>query len=183
MRVLRAVFSRLHIYVLWLIVSTVFWGWIFLWLTDTAPSGKVTVYIDAPCDDRALELALEETLPAGIRMIKVHPFSYAMFDDGDLERADLYLVPESRASNYISSYLPLPDALADSGVPVWRHGGQAYGLAAGGALMEHIRPEDPDEAVFLFFGARSPHAASLTGAGDDAALAVAGRFTGVPGTS
>ena len=41
MRVLRNIFSQLHEYVLWLLLSTVLWGWIFAsFVTDTKAEKK-----------------------------------------------------------------------------------------------------------------------------------------------
>ena len=49
MKILRNIFSQLHVYVLWLLLSTMFWGWIFAsFVNDTSPEKKVTIYVDAP---------------------------------------------------------------------------------------------------------------------------------------
>ena len=178
----RRILSRLHEYILWLLLSMVFWGWIFTMLTDTSPEKKITVFIDAPCEDRVLTLELEKTMPEGIRMVRVHPFTYAMFDEKELTGADLFVVPASRASEYRESFLsPSREALADLGTP-WQ--GEADGPAGlviyngetgTGAAESCIgyEAEAPGEDWILFFGVKSLHAARFTGEGDDAALTTA----------
>ena len=101
MKILKNIFSQLHVYVLWLLLSTVLWGWIFSsFITDTKPEYKVVVYADAArCADRELSLRLEDPLPPGLRMVRVHPFSYAMFDRDALLKADLFVVPASDAGD------------------------------------------------------------------------------------
>ena len=112
MRVLKNIFSQLHVYVLWLLLSAVFWGWIFSsFITDTRPEYKVVVYVDAArCADKELALRLEDPLPEGIRMVQVHPFSYAMFDEAGLRNADIFIVPASNAAEYADSFVSLPAA-------------------------------------------------------------------------
>ena len=178
MRVLRNIFSQLHEYVLWLLLSTVLWGWIFAsFVTDTKAEKKVVIYIDAvQCSDTELAAALEERMPEGLRMIQVHPFSYAMFDTDALLDADLYIVPGSRAGEYRDSFAPLSDLLPELDGPYWEHEGVPYGLllcdAADGRYFSCVGPEEPKEDCYLFFGVNGLHAASLTGTGDDAAIEV-----------
>ena len=109
MRALKNIFSQLHVYVLWILLSTVLWGWIFSsFVTDTKPEYKLVVYVDAvQCADRELAMALEERMPVGIQMVQVHPFSYAMFDTDALLKADLFIVPASEAEEYLSAFAPL----------------------------------------------------------------------------
>ena len=98
MRILKNIWSQLHRFLLWALLSSVFWAWIFGMVTNTAPQHKVVLYADVEeCRDRELTLKLEEEKPESIRMIKVHPFSYAMFDDGELQSSDLYVVSASKA--------------------------------------------------------------------------------------
>ena len=178
MRVLRNVFSQLHEYVLWLLLSTVLWGWIFAsFVTDTKAEKKVVIYVDAvQCADTELAAALEERMPDGLRMIQAHPFSYAMFDTNALMNADLYIVPGSRAEEYLESFVPLMGLPSDLGGPYWTHEGVSYGLrlcdAADGTYFVCNDPGEPAEDCYLFFGVNGLHAASLTGTGDDAALEV-----------
>ena len=183
MRVLRNIFSQLHEYMLWLLLSTVLWSWIFAsFLTDTKPEYKVVLYVDAyRCADTELSAALETQLPDGLRMIRVHPYSYAVFDTAALQNADLYIFPASRAEEYRDSFAPLTAPEADVVDRLWEKNGVPYGIcvfdaAAGrGAAAEFITytsPEEPAEDFYLFFGVNGLHAAALTGTGDDAALEV-----------
>ena len=76
-------------------------GFIFTRITDTDPKHKLVLYAD--CELRnATELAekLEKALNGSVRMVKVHPFSYALFDSVRLKQADLYLVPDSHREEY-----------------------------------------------------------------------------------
>ena len=87
--------------VLWAFIALVFTGFIFNQITDTAPQDKITIYAD--CEIRnAPELAerLEKELGGAVRMVKIHPFTYAMFDSSRLKQADLYIIPDSRKAEY-----------------------------------------------------------------------------------
>ena len=87
--------------VLWTLTALVFTGFVFNQITDTAPKNKIVIYAD--CEIRnAPELAerLEKELGGAVRMVKIHPFSYAMFDTARLKQADLYIVPDSREETY-----------------------------------------------------------------------------------
>lgn len=183
MRVLKNIFSQLHVYVLWLLLSAVFWGWIFSsFITDTRPEYKVVVYVDAArCADKELALRLEDPLPEGIRMVQVHPFSYALFDQDSLLKADLFIVPASHAEEYSGAFSPLTIPFPSAFGEPWRADGAACGVkirdaasgqGAAGAYIGYA----PGEDYYLFFGARSLHAAALTGSGNDAALETAERL-------
>ena len=178
MRVLKNILSQLHIYLLWLLAAALLWGWIFTFVTDTKPARKVTVFVEtAVCDDAALRLKLEENMAEGIRMIPVHPFSYAMFNESTLLNADIFIVPASKAAEYRDSFLSAEGLPMAAGETLDRGGIRIYDAAAGtGGAQTYITyavPGGQAEDYYLFFGVNSPHAASLTGRGDDAALAVA----------
>ena len=169
MKVLKNIWSQVHLYLLWLLASALIWGLTFSFLTDAPPEKKVTLFIDVEsCRDAALRAELEKTLPEGIRMIQVHPFSYAMFNEQTLLDADLYIVPASSVEGYRESFLLSPDAqnLREGGVRV-------YEASSGAGAAEDYIDYDPAEDYYLFFGVNSLHAAALSGRGDDAALAVA----------
>ena len=178
MRILKNILSQLHIYMIWLILAALLWGWIFTFVTDTTPAKKVVVFIDAPsCMDKELRLELEKDMPKGLRMIQVHPFTYAMFDENTLLRADLYIVPASKAEEYRDSFTPLDgNVLVD--YPVSSRGGILVydAQAKTGSATDYITytvPGEEGEDYYLFVGTKSIHAASLNNIGDDAALAVA----------
>ena len=94
MRVLKTIFSKFYLYVLWAFFAFLICGQIFSRLGDAPAAHKVTLYADVPSmRDAALAAELERELPEGIRVVKVHPFSYAMIDDGDLLASALYIIP------------------------------------------------------------------------------------------
>ena len=187
MKILRNIFSQLHVYVLWLLLSTMFWGWIFAsFVNDTSPEKKVTIYVDAPAvADTALDAALEPYLPKGLRMVRSHPFSYAVFDTAALMGADIYIVPASRAEEYRGSFLPLGDAFPSVPGERWEWDGRAFGLqvydagtgqGAGQTYITYALPDQAAEDYYLFIGEGSLHAAGLTGRGDNAALEICEAF-------
>jgi hypothetical protein len=45
MRFLKNIVSQTHRWILWALLSAVFWAWIFTLLTDTVPAKKVTVFV------------------------------------------------------------------------------------------------------------------------------------------
>lgn len=185
MRMLRRIFSRFYVYILWLFLSFLLTGFIFTRLGDTDAAHKVTLFADVP-DVRDVELAavLEEDLPAPVRMIQVHPFSYAMFDSSTLLGADLYIIPESHAEAYSGSFRAVTGVPLDTEGGYYR-GGELWGIkvwdaALGeGVATDYIRY--PDEDCWLFFNAASGHLASVSGEGDDAALAVAQKLLSMTG--
>lgn len=180
MRVLRGIFSHLYLYILWFFFAFLFCGLLFSQLGDTDAAHKVTLFADVETmRDTALADVLEREKPEGIRMVKVHPFSYAMFDSDNLLGADLYIVPESRVEEYAGSFCPLPEGLFDGeggyvredalwGVKVW-DAARGEGIAA-----EYIGY--PPEDCWLFFNGASQHIRSIRGEGDDAAIEIARRL-------
>ena len=176
MQFLKNVWSQLHRFVLWALLSTVFWAWIFTLVTDTVPEKKVTVYVlTEECRSTELALQLEETRPEGIKMIKVHPFSYAAFGNADLLGADLYIVGEKDAEEMLPSFAPLDGEDWDpDGREELRRDGTLYGVkiydgAAGAGAAASFIGYEPGQDYYLFFNADSLH----LGSGDGAALRVA----------
>ena len=183
MKTLKNILSQFHVYVLWLLLSTVFWGWIFsAFVTDTKPEYKVVLYVDAAqCAGKELSLRLEDPMPQGMRMVQVHPFSYAMFDSDALLKADLFVVPASEIEEYVGAFSPLMVPFPSPYGDPWTIDGMAYGVkihdaasgqGSGAVYVGYV----PEEDYYLFFGAESVHAAALTGRGDDAAMEVAARL-------
>ncbi|MBR0040796.1 MAG: glycosyl hydrolase 53 family protein [Oscillospiraceae bacterium] len=187
MRVLRRIVSRFYVYILWFFLAFLAVGLLFSRLGDTDAAHKVTLFADVPAmEDAALAAKLEEEMPEGIRMIKVHPFSYAMFDSDNLLSADLYIIPASHVEDYAGSFRSLAGASFDAeggyvrdgelwGVRVW-DAARGEGIAA-----DYI--DYPDEDCWLFFNAGSGHIRSISGEGDDAAIAVARRLLAMRGES
>ena len=157
MRVLKNIFSQLHTFVLWLLASALFWGWIFTFVTDTVPAKKVTVYCRVPAvEDTAMAAALEEDMPEGLRMVQVHTFDYVMFGTDAFDRGDIFIVPASEDADFVKDLLPLEG----------EGGAKVYDAATGeGAATEYIRYGDED--YYMYLGSGSVHL------DDGAALAVA----------
>ena len=147
MKMLRRILSQLHTFVLWLLFSAMFWSWIFTFVTDTTADRKVTVYCKAPeIQDTRLAVALEETLPEGLRMIRVHAFDYVMFDVDAFYRGDIFIIPASELETYAEILAPVDG----------QQGVKVYDAATGtGVAASYIRYSDED--YFLFLGAGSPH--------------------------
>ena len=176
---IKRTLSRFPVYLLWALMSVFLWGFVFSFLTDAAPAKKLTVYISADAvDDVELAARLEEGgLPDGIRMVKVHPFSYAMFSDSDLLSADIYIVKASEADGWRDSFRALPDGLeGDFDLGNGVRGVRVYDAETGTGvyddLIGYAAPGNPAEDWYLFFGTGSQH----TEDGDGAALWLAQRF-------
>ena len=176
MRVLKNIFSQFHRFVFWALISAIFWGWIFTLIDNGTPAHKVTVYVHTElCQDEALALKLEEDMPEGIRKVKVHPFSYAVFGTQDLENADIYVVPAEDLEAGAEGFAPLEEENWDfGGREVYVLDGHSWGVkiydaAAGEGAAASYLGYLPDTDYYLVFNAASPH----LGSGDGAALRVA----------
>ena len=117
---------------------------------------------------------LEEEKPVGIKMVKVHPFSYAAFGNRELLESDLYAVRESDAEEMLPIFAPLEgEALDTGGRELFLRDGVCYGVKLSGPGEEGVAAAymgyEPGESYYLFFNANSLH---LSG-GDGAALRVA----------
>ena len=77
-------------------------------------------------------------------MVKIHPFSYAMFDSDRLKQADLYIIPDSRAEEYRDWIMP------GNGFP-------AYDPVSGQAVAEDCFLYDQAETYRLYIGNASVH--------------------------
>ena len=182
MRILKKIGGQLLVFLTFLTLSTLFWGWLFTLKTDTSPAKKITVYVDCSAvSETALAAKLEETLPEGIRMVKVHSFSYAFFDSDALEGADLFIVPESRAADYRESFAAF--AVSYTEVLTLENGAAGIkiydaGTGAGGAASYITYRNEAGEAedYYLFYGAASLHFAGNENAVDNAAAEVANRL-------
>ena len=147
MKILKNILSQLHTFVLWLLVSAIFWGWIFTFVTNTVPSKKVTVYCHVPSvQDTSLAVALEENMPEGLRMIKVHSFDYVMFDSESISLGDIFIIPASEVEAFTEDLAPVGD---EFGVKVYDAASES------GILTEYITYSEED--YYLFLGAGSVH--------------------------
>lgn len=156
---IKRTLSRFPVYVLWALAMFVLWSWIFSFLTDTSPAKKLTLYISADeVQDVELAALLEDGgLPEGIRMVKVHPFSYAMFGEADLLSADLYLVKASEAEGWRDSFRPLPEGFrGDLDLGGGVSGIRVYDASARRGVYDGLI-DYAAEDYYLFLGAGSAH--------------------------
>lgn len=145
MRFLKNVFSQLHSFVLWALMSFIVWGWIFTLVTDAPPEKKITVYCAVPrLLDTELDVALEEDMPEGIRMVRVHTFDYVMLNVDAIENGDIFILPVSQIGEYEELLAPVEGR---DGVLIWD--------GASGAAGEYIGYTE--EEYYLFLGANSVH--------------------------
>lgn len=115
MKIIRAFFSSAPKYMLWIVLSTLFWLWIFTLITDTSQDKKVTLFADVPAlADPDLSVVLEESMPEGIKMVRARSFSYLMFNDSPIGVADIFIVRQSDIEEFRESF-----ALLD---PEWAKG-------------------------------------------------------------
>ena len=162
-RAFRRGFSILFpAFVLWTMMVIVLGGFVYNQITDTAPKNKIVLYADLDhfSGAEALAIELEKAKPDAIRMVQVHPFSYALFGSDALRGADLFIVPASHVETYRDWFAPLPEVFRDEknvllldGVPcglkVYDPSGEPN---AAGSWIPY-----PEEPCYLFFGAASPH--------------------------
>lgn len=166
MKTLKNIFSNLHQYVFWALLSVILWGWIFSNIDDTIPAKKVSLFIDAACSDRSLSVELEKELPEGMKMIRARPLSYVMFDSDALELADLYIFRESDLEKYqkgLLSFTPPEDVDAKTYVS---EDGLVYGLrvydaatgqGAAKEFIQYVQPGETAEDYYICIGAKTKH--------------------------
>ena len=182
MKLWKRILNRLPAFVLLLLLSSLLWTWIYFLITDAPAAKKVTVFVEAEVADRALAARLEEDLPEGIRMVKVHPFSYAMVDADTLLKADVFLIASSHMETYLESLHPLGEGAPDG--ERFTADGVAYGIkvydASSGSGIASGYISLPSEDLYLCFGRESVHLGSWNGSPDDAALDVAAKLAALP---
>ena len=162
----RRFLSILPAMLLWAMLASFFWSWIFGFITDTTPDRKITIFADMQtCRETELAVTLEQDLPEGIRMVRVRRFAHAMMNSTSLRAADLYIVPVCDLETYRDWFAPLPESLRDGftlsaadgtplGLPLYD---SSAGLSIGEAFLGYDHPEHPGEAYVLVFGAAGPH--------------------------
>lgn len=182
---LKGILKNWHRYVVWAILSAVFWAWAVLRVTDALPKNKVVLYADLYEIDRpAVEQAVEPALPEGIRFMEVDLFEDMLFSPTSVLTGDLYLVPESKVAEYLESFLPIDRSLFP-GATFYESEGEAYGVcvydeAAGVAVAGSHVLYFPGQRCYLFLNRDSRH----VGAGnensyDDAAIVLAQAFMNI----
>ena len=135
--------------VIWAVLAAMLTGFVFNQITDTAPENKIVICADCEVQNLpALAEKLENALGGSVRMVKIHPFSYAMFDSVRLRQADLYLVPDSRLADYPDWFLPEEGPLMFD---------PASGLEIAGAYFLYVPEGGTPEPFRLYTGAASVH--------------------------
>ena len=165
LHVIGNVFRQMHMYIIWILLSAVIVSFLFNLATDTTQAKKVTIYVDAPSVSSALvETRLNEDLPEGIKMTKVHTFSYHTFGMGALGADDIYLVKEENIEQYKDGFAPLEEFRQLRSIDhYWIMEGKVYGVLT----------EFEGEEYYLFFGKDCVHPGR-----DGAAAYVAERLMG-----
>ena len=179
MKTIRKVITLIPLLILWLMFSIFLWGFVFNLITDAPREQKITLCVDAETPGAAqLAVILEEKLGDKVRMVKVRPFDYAMFDTGTLTKGDLFIVPASHAKTYLEWFSTLPEELRDQGL-LLEIGGEAYGICAYNAAadsgiakdcIQYVSPDREKEDFYLFFGKESVHLPGNENAVDGTAL-------------
>ena len=135
--------------VLWAMMAVLLTGFVFNQITDTAPVNKIVLYADCEVQDApALAERLEKELGGAVRMVKIHPFSYAMFDSAKLKQADLFIVPDSHAAEYGEWFAE------EEGLAVYD---PAAGTAVAPDVFLYSREGAPEEVFRLYRGKASVH--------------------------
>ncbi|MBR2660204.1 MAG: hypothetical protein IKE15_02245 [Clostridia bacterium] len=131
---------------IWALVAVIFSSFVFYQITDTDPAHKITIYLDGTVRNEAqLAARLEKELPDPVRMVQIHPFSYAMFGSAALMGADLFIVPDSDRDQFADWFVP-----DEEGIPVYD---PETGTSVAGTWFLY----DKEETYRLYTGAGSPH--------------------------
>ena len=176
---LRRFLSLIPALMLWLMLSVLVWGFVFTRITDTDPAHKISLFIDSEVTDATgLAVQLEEHLDGNISIVKVHPFTYAMLDGGQLEASDLFIIRADHMETYGEWLTPLPEDMR--GVyPEYNLDGVPFGVKAYDAeskkgitteYINYLPLSEPEEDYYLCFGQKGVHLASLDNAVDNAAV-------------
>ena len=168
--------SAFFLGMMWIMLALLVGGFVFNQITETSEDRKITIFADAELRNApALAEELERGLQPPVRMVKIHPFSYAMFNGEALRRADLYIVPASRTEEYREWFAPLPEELRDREDPLQPGGIRVRdpesGLAVRGETILYDASLPEPEVYWLFFGKNSLH---LTEEDRNAVLAAQG---------
>ncbi len=178
---IKEILRNWHRYVVWVLVSVMFWSWIVVRITDALPKNKVVLYADLyEIDEKALEQAVENDLPEGIRFLEVNLFDGMLFQPTAVLSGDLYLVPESDMEAYGASFLPLSRE-AYPGASFYERDGEAIGVCvfdpSGSVAVAADRiGYFPDQRCYLCINRESGHIGSQNDSPDDAALVLAQRI-------
>ena len=186
MRILKKILSPVPLCLVWIVLSTIFWGWLLYLVTDVPAAQRVTIYTSG-CEikERALEEHLLQNAPEGMRDVKVRSVSYVMFDTDDFKNADLYIMTAKDAEKYFgySEENGFGEGLlsVDGKTPAVQIYDAATGRGAATEYITYAAPGEEAESFFIFYGAHSRHLGDLNGSPDSWALTVVDRL--LAGTS
>lgn len=131
---------------IWALVAVFFSSFVFYQITDTVPANKLTLYIDGEVQNETrLAVLLEKGLPSPIRMVQVHPFTYAMFGSDALRAADLYIVPDSDLEQFADWFAPGEESVL------------VHDPESGVSVADTWILYTPEETYRLYLGAASAH--------------------------
>lgn len=178
---IKEILRNWHRYVVWTLVSVMFWSWVVVRITDALPKNKVVLYADLyEIDGKAVEAAVEPDLPEGIRFMEVNMFDSMLFQPTAVLTGDLYLVPEMDIEAYAASFLPLDRSLFE-GAAFYEYEGNPIGVcvfdpdgsaAVGADMIGYF----PDQKCYLCINRESKHIGKVNDSPDDAAIVLAKAF-------
>ena len=196
LKVISNILHQMHMYVIWIILAVMLASFLFNCVTDTTAAKKVTVFVDVETLKEAeIETELNKDLPEGIKMTKVHPFTYSVFGMNAVGGDDIYIVKSSDIEKYLEGFAPLDEFMdVPEGYDVYSNGGIAYGILY---RSDEVQPGnitgpdekqtdsidfrddtliewDPQETYYLFFGKNGPHPGK-----DGAASYIAKKLLGI----
>ena len=145
---MKGILKNLHRYVLWAIVSCVFWAFVISRITDAPAASFVEPLL----------------------------FVDAMFEPASVSKGDMFVVSEAQAEGVLQD-LAVIDRAAFPGQRFYEFDGKAYGILLydeeqGVRIAAKYLAYEPGEIYYLFFNAKSGHIAPWNG-DDDAALRAA----------
>lgn len=177
---IKRIFLNWHRYILWALLSAIFWAWIVMLVSDAPMKKKVVIYADLPeIESGPLEVALEKDKPKNIRFVEAALFDNVIFDSTKILYGDLYLIPESDVEEYLASFTAF-DPAEFPGQTFYESEGKTYGIlvydAETGPRFGEACIRYPEERCYLFFNSDSLHIGEWNGSADDAAITVARNF-------
>jgi hypothetical protein len=175
---MKGILKNLHRYLLWAILSVVFWAWVISLITNAPAGKKLVLYADLDAMDReALSAALEQDMPKNIQYVEPLLFVDTMFEPAGVTKGDLFIVTEGQAEGVLQDLSPI-DRTAFPGQSFYESDGKAYGIllydeGQGVRIAAKYLAYEPGQTYYLFFNAKSGHIAPWNDAADDAALRAA----------
>lgn len=186
MNLIKKIFSNIHRYILWALLSALIWAFVFSIITDADRKKKVTVFFNTPSvEEYRFEEALDEDLPEGIRMVKVHGHEYTAFDSSVLNEIDIFILAEKDITENLERFSPITGF---DGYKLLEADGVVYGvcvydpasgIACADEFVDYASPGGTEQIYYLCFLKDSPHIGEMSGSGDSAAVFVAKRILGM----